>query len=159
MARLVGAKLYPLVGPRRLAMIGTGGVAVVTIMFLFVGLETSPWWFRLLMFVRGLCIGFVYIPVQAAAFARVPLPSTGRASALFQVQRQVGAGGRRGRAGHGVRGAAAGVRGISAHGGGRGEVAAGCTKAFHQSIAVAAILGVVGMAAAYSSTTRTPPPR
>ena len=72
MARLVGAKLYPLVGPRRLAMLGTGGVAVVTSLFLLVGLETSPWWIRLLMFSRGLCIGFVFIPVQAAAFARVP---------------------------------------------------------------------------------------
>ncbi len=150
MARLVGAKLYPIVGPRRLAMLGTGGVAVVTSMFLFVGLETSPWWIRLLMFSRGLCIGFVFIPVQAAAFARVPLPSTGRASALFQVQRQVGA--------------AVGVAvlatvyverlkayGVSTRGGGAAAagVATGWTKAFHQSVAVAAVLGVVAMAAAF----------
>ncbi len=90
MARLVGAKLYPLVGPRRLAAIGTLGITVITLMFLLVGLDTSQWWIRLLMFSRGLFLGLVFIPIQAAAFARIPLPSTGRASALFQVQRQVG---------------------------------------------------------------------
>ena len=147
MARLVGGKLYPIIGPRRLAAFGTGGVALVTTMFLFVGLETSPWWIRLLMFSRGLFIGFVFIPVQAAAFARVPLESTGRGSALFQVQRQVGA--------------AVGVAvlatvyverlkayGVSTAAGVTTSAATGWTKAFHQSIAVAAVLGVVGMVAA-----------
>lgn len=147
MARLVGAKLYPIIGPKRLAMFGTGGVAVVTSFFLLVGLETSPWWIRLLMFCRGLCIGFVFIPVQAAAFARIPLPSTGRASALFQVQRQVGAA-----VGVAVL-ATVYVERLTAYGVGHGAtgaaVADGFTKAFHQAIFVAAILGVIGFAAAW----------
>ena len=89
MARVVGTKLYPVIGPRRLATAGTFGTAVITSLFLFVGLETSQWWIRLLMFSRGLMIGLIFIPVQAAAFARIKAKDTGRASALFQAQRQV----------------------------------------------------------------------
>ena len=89
MARVVGTKLYPVIGPRRLATAGTFGTAVITSLFLFVGLETSQWWIRMLMFTRGLMIGLIFIPVQAAAFARIKAKDTGRASALFQAQRQV----------------------------------------------------------------------
>lgn len=91
MARLVGAKLYPVVGPRRIAAVGTAGVGVISLLFLKVGLETSQWAIRALMLTRGLFIGMIFIPVQAAAFARIPPDKTGRASALFQVQRQAGA--------------------------------------------------------------------
>jgi EmrB/QacA subfamily drug resistance transporter len=91
MARLVGTKLYPVIGPRRLTMVGTFGTAVITGFFLFVGLGTNPWWIRLLMFGRGTMIGLIFIPVQAAAFARIKGKDTGRASSLFQAQRQIGA--------------------------------------------------------------------
>ena len=147
MARLVGAKLYPLIGPRRLAAIGTGGVALVTALFLLVDLGTSQWWIRLLMFGRGLCIGFVFIPVQAAAFARVPMPKTGRASALFQVQRQTGAA-----VGVAVL-ATVYVERLKAYAvptratALTPSAAAGWTKAFHESILVAALLGVVALIA------------
>lgn len=91
MARVVGTRLYPVVGPRRLTAVGSLGAAVVTFLFVYVGVETSQWTIRLLMFTRGLFMGLIFIPVQAAAFARVELKDTGRASALFQSQRQVGA--------------------------------------------------------------------
>lgn len=145
MARLVGARLYPIVGPRRLAALGTLGITVITLLFLRVGLDTSQWWIRLLMFSRGLFLGLVFIPIQAAAFARVPLPSTGRASALFQVQRQVGS--------------AIGVAVLAtvlterlktygAVGANRAIVNAdGWAKAFHQSIIVAGALGALGVVA------------
>ena len=42
------------------------------------------------MFTRGAMIGIIFIPVQAAAFARIKPQDTGRASALFQSQRQIG---------------------------------------------------------------------
>jgi EmrB/QacA subfamily drug resistance transporter len=90
MARVVGTRWYPVIGPRRLATAGTFGTALVTALFLFVGLETSQWWIRLLMFTRGAMIGMIFIPVQAAAFARITPQDTGRASALFQSQRQIG---------------------------------------------------------------------
>ena len=53
MARLVGTKLYPVIGPRRLAHGRHGGHALITLFFLLVDLTTSQWWIRLLMFTRG----------------------------------------------------------------------------------------------------------
>jgi hypothetical protein len=65
--------------------------AVITLCFVWVGLDTSAWTIGGLMFARGLTLGFGFIPLQAAAFARIKLESTGRAAALFQAQRQAGA--------------------------------------------------------------------
>jgi len=90
-ARLIGGHLYPRIGPRRLVMFGMASNAVITLAFVTVGLETSPWVVRGLMFLRGLTLGFGFIPLQAAAFARIRPESTGRASAVFQAQRQAGA--------------------------------------------------------------------
>lgn len=89
-ARYIG-KLYPVYGPRRLVMFGMATNAVITLCFVWVGLDTSAWTIRALMFARGLTLGFGFIPLQAAAFARIKLESTGRAAALFQAQRQAGA--------------------------------------------------------------------
>jgi EmrB/QacA subfamily drug resistance transporter len=90
-SRIVGVRLYPVIGPRRLVVAGATAMALLTALFLTVDVETSQWWIRLLMFTRGMAMGFVFIPVQAAAFARIRVQDTGRASALFQAQRQVGA--------------------------------------------------------------------
>ncbi len=90
-ARYIGGKLYPVYGPRRLVMFGMAANAVITLCFVWVGLDTSAWTIRGLMFARGLTLGFGFIPLQAAAFARIKPESTGRASALFQAQRQAGA--------------------------------------------------------------------
>ena len=90
MARLVGAKLYHVVGPRRLVVVGMVANAVITAMFLLVDQDTGQWPIRFLMLGRGMAMGMVFIPLQAAAFARVRLSDTGRASSLFQVDRQVG---------------------------------------------------------------------
>jgi EmrB/QacA subfamily drug resistance transporter len=89
-ARLVGARLYHVVGPRRLVAVGLTANAVITALFLFVDSGTSQWEIRGFMYARGLMMGLVFIPLQAAAFARISLADTGRASALYQTQRQVG---------------------------------------------------------------------
>ena len=40
--------------------------------------------------IRGLAMAFTFIPLQAAAFATISPASTGRASSLFNTDRQVG---------------------------------------------------------------------
>ncbi len=90
-ARYIGAKLYPTFGPRRLVMFGMAANAIITLCFVWVDLDTSAWTIRALMLARGLTLGFGFIPLQAAAFARIKPESTGRASALSQAQRQAGA--------------------------------------------------------------------
>jgi EmrB/QacA subfamily drug resistance transporter len=82
---------YPRFGPRRLAM---GGNAVVAIALLLVALgsaDTSLWYFRVVVFVLGLGQSCVTVSMQAAAFATISPANTGRASTLFNAQRQLGA--------------------------------------------------------------------
>jgi MFS family permease len=83
------AKLYPRIGPRRMLVASMAGIAVMTTYFLLVDLESSLWWIRGAMFVRGLFAGLAIVPVQAAAFSTITPRMTGRASALFSTNRQV----------------------------------------------------------------------
>jgi EmrB/QacA subfamily drug resistance transporter len=89
-AQVVSRYLYPVIGPRRLMSAGLLGVATTTALMALVGPHTSLWWMRLLMLCLGYCIPHVMLSMQAAAFATIPSESTGRASTLFNAQRQLG---------------------------------------------------------------------
>jgi len=89
-SQLVG-RLYHTVGPRRLMVSGLFALSVVTLPLCFVQLDTSLWVLRTIMFVRGLCMAFSFVPVQAASYANIEPVDTGRASAIFSAQRQVAA--------------------------------------------------------------------
>jgi EmrB/QacA subfamily drug resistance transporter len=87
----VVARLYPRVGPRRLMAAGLTGVAIVMALFSLMGPNTSLWLMRVLMFLTGAGMAYAFLPVQTAAFATISSASTGRASALYNAQRQLGA--------------------------------------------------------------------
>ncbi len=88
MARFT-SRIYPKVGPRRLVIAGMALTAVTTACFLFIGLDTSLWWIRGIMFGRGLAMGIAMIPLQAAMFSQISSRDSGQASALSQTSRQV----------------------------------------------------------------------
>jgi EmrB/QacA subfamily drug resistance transporter len=83
------SRIYPKIGPRRMLAAGMLITAISTSCFLFVDLETNLWWIRAIMFVRGMAFGIVLIPLQAATFSTISPQDTGRASALFNTNRQV----------------------------------------------------------------------
>ena len=85
----VARKLYPKVGPRRLISIGLIVAGFVMLLLMWTTPETNLWVYRAILFARGLCWAFVFIPLQAAAFSQIQPLDTGRASALFSTQRQV----------------------------------------------------------------------
>jgi predicted MFS family arabinose efflux permease len=85
------ARLYPRVGPRRLMATGLTGVAIMMSLLSLVGSDTSLWLMRVLMFLIGAGMAYAMQPAQVAAFATISSASTGRASALNNAQRQVGA--------------------------------------------------------------------
>lgn len=85
------ARLYPRVGPRRLLVGGLLGVTITMSLLCLIGLETNLWFMRLLIFLSGFSMAYVFLPVQAAAFANISSASTGQASALYNAQRQLGA--------------------------------------------------------------------
>jgi EmrB/QacA subfamily drug resistance transporter len=88
-AQLSG-RLYPTVGPRRLLMLALTLFAVSSGLLLLVGLNTNVWWIAAIMFVRGIAMAFTFIPLQAATFSTIAPPSMGRASSIFNTNRQVG---------------------------------------------------------------------
>jgi MFS family permease len=89
-AQVVSRVLYRRIGPRRLIASGLVGIAVGTGLMALVGSSTSLWWMRALMFGLGYSIAHVMISMQAAAFATISPTSTGRASTLFNANRQLG---------------------------------------------------------------------
>jgi EmrB/QacA subfamily drug resistance transporter len=89
-AQLASRVLYPVLGPRRNIALGLLAVAASIGLMSLVGAQTSLWWMRLLMFCLGVAMGQVFVPAQAAAFATISPEATGRASTLFNVNRQLG---------------------------------------------------------------------
>ncbi|WNG51805.1 DHA2 family efflux MFS transporter permease subunit [Archangium minus] len=89
-SQLVG-RLYPRVGPRRLIAFGLFFVSVSVTLVALVGLQSSLWVLRALMFTTGASIAFLFISQQAATFARISSADTGHASAIFNAQRQLAA--------------------------------------------------------------------
>jgi EmrB/QacA subfamily drug resistance transporter len=89
-AQLASRWLYPVLGPRRNIALGLVAVTASTGLMTLVGVQTSLWWMRLLMFCLGVAMGQVFVPAQAAAFASISPEATGRASTLFNVVRQLG---------------------------------------------------------------------
>jgi MFS family permease len=88
-ATQVAGRLYPVIGPRRLAVGGLTWLCAVLIVgsSLFNG-NTSLWLVRLFMFGMGVGIGFVLISQQAAAFATITADDMGRATAISATVRQ-----------------------------------------------------------------------
>ena len=87
---VVAGRIYYRIGPRRLMTGGLLAAALAIALFTQIGMFTSLWLIRALMFSRGLCMGFAFVPMQAASYATIEPSQTGRASSIFSTQRQVG---------------------------------------------------------------------
>ena len=87
---VVAGRLYGRVGPRRLMTFGFISAALAIALYMGLGLHTSLWLIRSMMFGRGLCMGFAFVPMQAASYATIEPSQNGRASSIFSTQRQVG---------------------------------------------------------------------
>jgi len=84
-------RLYPRVGPRPMLTFALMGIIDTSALFLLVDLATSLWWIRAVMFLRGVSMSLAIVASQAAAFVSIPSEELGRASALFNTNRQVAA--------------------------------------------------------------------
>lgn len=84
------ARLYPRIGPRRLMVGGLLGVTITLTLLSLIGLATNLWIIRVLMFFTGAGMAYVFLSGQTAAFANIPSAATGRASALYNAQNQLG---------------------------------------------------------------------
>jgi EmrB/QacA subfamily drug resistance transporter len=89
-AQVASRLLYPRFGPRRLMVVGLIATAGAMATMTLVGADTNLWLVRLVMFWMGCAMAHVFVPTQAAAFTTISGPKTGRASTLFNAQRQLG---------------------------------------------------------------------
>ncbi|MGZ3629707.1 MAG: MDR family MFS transporter [Ktedonobacteraceae bacterium] len=85
------ARLYPRIGPRRLMAGGLVGVSIMMALLTLMGQDTNLWVMRVLMFLIGAGMAYAFLPLRAAAFATISSTSTGRASAFYSAQTQLGA--------------------------------------------------------------------
>jgi EmrB/QacA subfamily drug resistance transporter len=89
-AQMVTRLLYPALGPRRVMLIGLTILTIALASLTQIGTETNLWWARIALFVAGYGMAHVFVPSQAAGFATITQEATGRASTLFNAQRQLG---------------------------------------------------------------------
>jgi predicted MFS family arabinose efflux permease len=89
-SQVVTRLLYPTLGPRRTMLIGTAILATTLASMSLIGTDTNLWWARAALFVAGYGMSHVFVTCQAAGFATITPAATGRASTLFNAQRQVG---------------------------------------------------------------------
>jgi MFS family permease len=87
---LVAGRIYRRIGPRRLMFGGLFAAGLTIATFTQIDTSTSLWTIRILMFLRGLCMGYAFVPMQAASYATISPADTGRASSIFSTQRQIG---------------------------------------------------------------------
>lgn len=88
-SNLVGKRAYRAIGPRRLMAVGTTFAAAITCLFALLGLETPLGVVAGLSLARGLSMGLVFVSIQTAVYATTSLADTGRATSLFNTQRQI----------------------------------------------------------------------
>lgn len=86
----IAGSLYTRVGPRRLMFGGFFSAGLAISLYTGLQADTNLWLIRGLMLLRGFCMGFAFVPMQAASYATIPPAQNGRASSLFSTQRQVG---------------------------------------------------------------------
>lgn len=88
-SNLAGRWAYRVVGPRRLMVWGTAAASAITCMFATFDLATPLWVVALVSLARGLAIGLVFVSIQTGVYATTSHADTGRATSLFNTQRQV----------------------------------------------------------------------
>ena len=89
-SQFVGRRLYATIGPRRLMVFGLFTASLTIISFTRVSLTTNLPLLAGMMLIRGVCMGFAFVPMQTASYATIAPSDNGRASSLFSTQRQVG---------------------------------------------------------------------
>ena len=87
-SQITGNFLYPRYGPRILMVVGSISAMTVSMWFVTIDETTSLLAIAGVTMLRGLAMGMVFIPLQTATYTTVDLADMGRATSLFNTQRQ-----------------------------------------------------------------------
>jgi EmrB/QacA subfamily drug resistance transporter len=86
----IAGKLTDRMGGGPLTLVGVALTTVATIPFALIGAHTSIAWLSVAMFVRGMGIGFAFMPAMAAAFASLERSELAHATPQLNVLQRVG---------------------------------------------------------------------
>jgi EmrB/QacA subfamily drug resistance transporter len=89
-ARFVVGKLVEKAGARVVAVTGCLVIAAATVPFAFAGGATNLWFLGAVLFVRGLGLGVVLIPVITVAYVDIQRDQMPHASAITRIVQQLG---------------------------------------------------------------------
>lgn len=89
-SRTTAGRLTDTIGARGVSMAGVLVTAAATVPFAVAGPTTSAWWLGAALFVRGVGLGAVTIPVMAAVYQGLTGDDVAHASVLTRVPQQVG---------------------------------------------------------------------
>ena len=89
LSNLAGKRLYQAIGPRRLMIWGALGTSVITCSYALTDLSTPLSTIAFISFLRGLAVGPLFVSIQTGVYATTSNADTGRATSLFNTQRQV----------------------------------------------------------------------
>ncbi|MEU8818401.1 MDR family MFS transporter [Actinoplanes sp. NPDC048796] len=90
LSRVAATRLLDRVGPRAVAMAGFALVGLATVPFALAGEHTAIWPLMTALFVRGLGLGIVLIPLMTVAFVGLPHEKIPHASIVTRIAQQVG---------------------------------------------------------------------
>jgi EmrB/QacA subfamily drug resistance transporter len=84
----VGARIYPILGARRMMASGFAVLAAAIFAFSTLEMDTNLWVFRALLLVVGVAMALIMVPSQTATFETITHHDTAKASSLFSTMRQ-----------------------------------------------------------------------
>jgi EmrB/QacA subfamily drug resistance transporter len=90
LARFFTGRLVEKVGAKTMAMVGFLVIAATTIPFAFADAHTNIWYLGVILFLRGLGLGAVLIPVMTVAYVDIPRTDMPHASAITRIVQQLG---------------------------------------------------------------------
>ncbi|WP_158541000.1 DHA2 family efflux MFS transporter permease subunit [Sporosarcina sp. BI001-red] len=88
--RSQGGKLTDIIGPKWVTITGLLITLLATLPFIWVDVSTSTWWLVTILFVRGLGMGIMMVPVMSAAYIGVPKQRMGQATVTTDILQSVG---------------------------------------------------------------------
>lgn len=91
LSRIVAGKITDRFGGRTIAVLGFLLTAATTLPFCLAGTDTGNLTLSAILFLRGLALGVLFIPVMTVAYLDIDGPSIPHASILTRVSQQVGA--------------------------------------------------------------------
>lgn len=90
LSRTTAARLLDRIGPRWVTLLGFAVVGLTTVPFALADSRTTTWLLLVALFVRGLGLGVVFIPLMAVAFIGLEHAQVPHASIITRIAQQVG---------------------------------------------------------------------